>query len=183
MNGCAESNVDGADLSPTSSRSRGAVIAGVLALLVMLVFAPGFVLAEAPGLATVADRTPLLAAPNEDTAVVAQLREGDEVALTGQTALGYLEVEFRGDRGWVASSDLSVSGNVGIPLAEAAAGAAIRAAPMTDAEVLRRVPPGGVVILTGAHVGVFVAGSYEGVGGWIAETDLAMPYDADGNAR
>lgn len=144
-------------------------------------FAPGIARAEAPALAIVANDTPMLVAPQADSQVVRTLQAGDEVELTGGTAIGFLAVIFRGDRGWVASSDLAVSGNVGIPLAEAANGARILAAPMRDAAVLGRVPGGGVVLLTGAQVGNFVAGSYDGVGGWIEESDLSLPYDADGN--
>ena len=42
---------------------------------------------------------------------------------------------------------------------------------------------GGVVLLTGANVGAFVAGSFGGVGGWIAEADLALPMDRDGGGH
>lgn len=169
-------------------RRRAAPRAWWVTLLVIAAFAgqallPGTARAEAPALAIVAVDTPLLVAPQADSQVVRNLQAGDEVELTGGTAIGFLGVIFRGDRGWVAASDLAVSGNVGIPLAEAPNGARILAAPMRDAAVLGRVPPGGVVLLTGAHVGNFVAGSYEGVGGWIEESDLSLPYDADGNGR
>jgi hypothetical protein len=164
---------------------RPARLARMVTLLVLAAFAaqaflPGIALAKAPALAIVAADTPLLVAPQADAQVVRTLRAGDEVELTGGTAIGFLAVIFRGDRGWVAASDLAISGNVGIPLAEAPNGARILAAPLRDAAVLGRVPPGGVVLLTGAQVGTFVAGSYEGVGGWIEESDLTLPYDADG---
>ncbi len=154
----------------------------VLATIVAQAFAPAIARAEAPALAIVAIDTPLLIAPQADAQVIRSLQAGDQVELTGGTAIGFLAVIFRGDRGWVAASDLAVSGNVGIPLAEATNGARILAAPMRDAAVLGRVPPGGVVLLTGANVGNFVAGSYDGVGGWIEESDLSLPYDADSGA-
>ena len=183
MHGFAGRRVGRLGARPILARHRLRVLAGAAALVAAAGLAPLAALANAPGLATVAVRSPLRAGPLDDAAVRRQLQVGDEVELTGQTALGYLEVEVRGERGWVASSDLAVSDRIGIPLAEAVNGAAIRAAPTPDAEVLDRVPPGGVAILTGAQVGPYVAGSYEGVGGWIAEADLALPFDADGPAR
>lgn len=167
------------------TRRQWSRLARMSALVVLVAFVvpalwPNLANAEAPPLATVADETPMLVAPQADAQVVRALRPGDEVELTGGTAIGFLGVIFRGDRGWVAASDLAVSENVGIPLAEAANGARILAAPMRDAAVLGRVPSGGVVLLTGAQVGSFVAGSYDGVGGWIEESDLSLPYDADG---
>ncbi len=159
-----------------------AVTLVVLVAMVAQAFAPGIARAEAPPLAMVARDTPLLLAPQGDAGVVRNLRAGDQVELTGGTAIGFLGVIFRGDRGWVAASDLAISGNVGIPLAEAPNGTRILAAPLPDAAVLGEVPPGGVVLLTGAHVGNYVAGSYDGVGGWIEEHELSLPYDADGGA-
>lgn len=170
--------------APAARRQSWPVVWGlVLALLALVAPAslPPLAVAKSVALATVAVDTPLLVGPDEDAGVEAGLSEGDEVELTGRTAVGFLEVERRGERGWVAASDLALSDRVGIPLAEAAAGAAIRAAPMPDAEVLGSVPAGGVVLLTGANVGAFVAGSFDGVGGWIAEADLALPMDRDGS--
>ena len=135
--------------------------------------------AEAPPLAVVASDTPLLAAPDPEAAAMADVAAGTEVVLTGSATPGFLEVTLDGETGWIAAQDLSISNRVGIRLATASADTPILAAPMPDADELGRVPDGGVVILTGANVGSFVAASYEGTGGWVAEADLGLPYDHD----
>ena len=169
---------------PCRSGLRLALLASILASLGIApsVIEPPSVVAEAPGLATVVSETPLLAAPDPDAAVMAGLAVGSEVVLSGSAALGYLEVTADGRTGWASGQDLSVSGDAGIPVADADESTPILAAPLPDGEVLGTVPAGGVVILTGANVGGYVAGSSEGTGGWISEDALGMPHDADLNA-
>lgn len=163
---------------------RAVLLAMLLAVVVVgtAVLLPATTLADAPALATVAVETPLLATPNADAAELATLPAGTEVFLDGSAAPGFLAVCVDGRSGWIDARRLSVSNRVGIPLAAATLETPILAAPRQDAAVLGTVPPGGVVILTGANVGAYVAASYEGTGGWIAEADLGMPFDADHNA-
>lgn len=144
---------------------------------------PAPVVADAPAVATVLTDSTLLAAPAPDAAVLCRLPAGTEVFLTGSAAPGFLEATVGAERGWIAAGDLSISGTRAIQLATATGDAPILASPRPDAEPLGRVPAGGVVILTGADVGTYVAGSYEGTGGWIAEADLGLPYDRDSIAR
>jgi hypothetical protein len=141
------------------------------------------VLADAPGLAIVRYDTPLLSAPDASAEPIMMIEAGSQVELTGGTAVGYLHIRSGNRTGWVTAHALSVSGSAGIPTAVTPDGTVIQDAPLPNANVLGEVPPGGVVILTGAHVGIYVAGSFEGIGGWIEEADLNVPYDADGNAR
>jgi len=157
----------------------GATLLFVLLLALVGMVGPAFAAADAPALATVSAETPLLAAPAEDAPVLATVAAGTEVILTGSAAIGYLEATVDGETGWIAAQSLSVSGRDGVDLTVASEETAIRAAPVADGPVLATVPAGGVVILTGADVGPYVAGSYEGTGGWIAEADLGLPYDAD----
>lgn len=163
---------------------RLALLASVLAAVAIApsVIRPVPAVAEAPGLATVVSDTPLLAEPDPDAAMLTTVAAGSEVVLSGAAALGYLEVTADGRTGWVPAQDLTVGGQAGIPVADADEPTPILAAPVPDAEVLATIPAGGVVILTGANVGGYVAGSYEGTGGWISEVALGMPHDADLNA-
>jgi len=161
---------------------RGVALALAFALLALLV--PGLrgAGAEAPGLAVVRYDTPLLIAPESESGAIATLSAGDEVVLTGATAIDYVKVDANAGTGWVAADALSVSGRPGIPLAQAENGAPILAAPLPDATVLGEVPPGGVVMINGAQVGVYIAGSYNGIGGWIEEALLGLGFDDDSNA-
>ena len=164
--------------------ARRTLLAGVLSVVAVVPSAiqPIPTAAAAPGLATVVSETPLLAGPEPDAEVLADLGAGIEVVLSGSAAPGYLAVSVDGRSGWVAAQDLSLSNRVGIPLEDAEEQTSLLAAPMAEAEVLGTVPAGGVVILTGANVGGYVAGSYEGTGGWISEEALGMPYDDDQTA-
>ncbi|MFM9106781.1 MAG: SH3 domain-containing protein, partial [Chloroflexota bacterium] len=139
--------------------------------------------AEAPAIATVLADAPLLEAPDAGAAVIRTVPEGADVELTGTNAVGFLQVRAGDDTGWMSTDVLSISAHRPVSTAVTPNGAAIYDAPMPDAGVLGEVPAGGVVILTGAHVDTWVAGSYQGVGGWIVEADLDVPYDADGTAR
>jgi hypothetical protein len=169
--------------APARPFRLAAVTLALLLALVTQAIAALPALAKAPALATVAAATLLLVAPQADATELRLLEPGDEVELTGGTAVGYLQVRFRGDDGWAAAAALAISGRVGIPLAQAPDGAAILAAPMPDAEVLGTIPAGGVAILTGRQVDGYAAGSFDGVGGWIAEADLTLPMDPDGTER
>lgn len=159
-------------------------VAMAIAVALLAVFLPfaAPARADAPGLAVVRYDTPLLLAPQADAGEIAMLGAGEEVVLTGGTAIGYVNVDADAGSGWVAADALSVSGRPGIPLAEAQEGAPILAAPLPDAPVLGEVPPGGVVMINGAEVGVYISGSYNGIGGWIEEALLGLGFDHDSNA-
>ena len=146
----------------------GAALALALALLAVLVQGPQPAGAEAPGIAVVRYETPLLIAPQAGSGA--------------GTGIGNVNVDTDAGNGGVAADALSVSGRPGIPLAEAESGAPILAAPLPDAPVLGEVPPGGVVMISGAEVGVYISGSYNGIGGWIEEALLGLGFDHDSNA-
>ncbi len=136
-------------------------------------------LAAPPPLATTRTETDLRAGPATTEASLAVIPAGTEVELTGEAGDGFVGVTYEGQRGWVAAADLRIGANRPVLLATATRNLPIRAAPCPDAKPLGTVPTGGVVILSGAAVGDFVAGSYRGVGGWI---DAAGLSDSAGRA-
>lgn len=139
--------------------------------------------AEAPALATVRYDAPLLEAPDSGSDIIRMVSEGTDVEITGHNAIGYLMVIADGETGWMSADSLTISGAGPVSTAASPNGASIFSAPLPDASVLGEVPAGGVVIVTGAHVDIYVAGSYDGVGGWMIESDLDLPYDADSHGR
>ena len=156
---------------PTRSDARRqvlALVAGLAILLGSFAVAPAAV-AHAPALAVATGDAALLAAPDATAPVVATIADGTEVELTGAAATDFLEVLAGGSRGWVAIGSLD---DGRFATATATLNAPIQAGPRPDAEALGIVPAGGTVILTVAAADGYVAGSFDGVGGWIRATDL-----------
>lgn len=158
-----------------------AVALAVITLLFCGALLTAPVAAKAPALAMVASDTPMLVTPDEHAPVIRMLTRGMQVELTGSASAGHLQIIVNDEYGWASAQALAISNQIGIPLATAVAETPILAAPLPDAATLGVVPPGGAVILLGANVGIYTSGSYEGVGGWLLESNLNLPYDNDGN--
>lgn len=154
-------------------RARARFLASAsLALLLftgLAVIVPGAVRAHAPGTAVVEFDQPLLEAPFADSAALAELAAGSEVELTGDADGQYVEVVANGVIGWV-DLDLIHAGQIDTAITSVMT--PITDAPSEDGQLLAVVPAGDTVILTGAAVDEFLAGSYNGTGGWLPAASL-----------
>jgi hypothetical protein len=141
--------------------------------IVLLASDPHDAAAKAPPLASTIFAAEARADPGYDEPVIVVIPAGAEVELTGAAAPGFLAVYYDGQTLWVPAQHLSIGTRPGIDTAVAIATTPLLDAPMRDAAALGMVPEGGTVILTGANVDDYHAGSYEGTGGWIDGRDLA----------
>jgi hypothetical protein len=127
--------------------------------------------AKAPPHATTLVTVDAVAAPEPGEAI-ATIPADTEVELTGDAAPGFLAINYDDQILWVPARFLSLGNRPGIDTAVAISDIPILDAPMPDARKLGVVPQGETVILTGARVGDYEAGSYDGTGGWLARKDL-----------
>lgn len=165
----------------TTGFTRRKVVSRVLAGgLLLAAGTPGDVEARGPGLITALNRTTLYSDPNTDSSPLVSIEAGEEGFLTGSASFVFVQAEFRGTTGWVLAQDVTTNGVYPIRLASAVVTAPILDAPDWDGGELGVIPTGGVAMLTGAEVGKFVAASFNGIGGWVDESLLGLPYDADG---
>ena len=149
------------------------LLAGALASALTLGVLPAseFQLARAHASATaVAEfNQPLLAAPDPLSDVLLELTAGSELELTGAASGRYVQATIDGVVGWVAV-DLIYAGQITTAVANQTT--LLTAAPADDAALIRVVPAGDTVILTGAAVDAWLAGSYDGNGGWLPAANL-----------
>ena len=161
-------------LSGTGHAIPRLIIPTLAALVVVFLgVAPPEAMAKAPPLAATIFAAEARAVPAYDEPVVAVIPAGAEVELTGAAAPGFLAVYYDGQTVWVPAQYLSLSTRPGVDTAVAIASTPLLDAPMREADVLGIVPEGESVILTGANVDDYHAGSYDGTGGWIDGRDLA----------
>jgi hypothetical protein len=141
----------------------------------LLTFSPAVreAAAKAPPHATTIFPVEITAAPAMDAAVIGIAPAGLELELTGDAAPGYIAVYYDGEPAWVPAQYLSLGDRPGIDTAVAVTDTPLLDAPMREAVELGVVPEGGTVILTGAAVDGYDAASYESIGGWIDDRDLA----------
>ncbi len=132
--------------------------------------------ARAPGFAVTLSDTAIFVAPDATSGIVANLSSGSTVVLTGDSAPGFIEVTFEGSTGWAIAGLLSVSGRPGIDTAVATVDTPLLDAPIPEANVVRSVPAGESVILTGATVGDYDAASHDGAGGWIDRLNIVRQF-------
>jgi hypothetical protein len=132
-------------------------------------FTPETVHAHAPGIAVTELDQPLLEQPAPDSAALAELAAGSELTLTGDADAQYVEVTAGELTGWV---DVSLIEAGQIETAIATELTPITNAPSADGQLLALVPAGDTVILTGAAVDNYLAGSYNGTGGWLPAANL-----------
>lgn len=149
------------------------------------------------GAATATDAVNLRAGPGLGEAVLLVVPAGAELTPTGEAAAGYLGVEYQGTRGWVDAAYLARPGPAATvadaqPVAgDAAASPAgappsfepgtapagtpaaanelvnLRQGPGYDEPILRVLPPGGEVVVTGGASEGFLPVWYNGTEGWI----------------
>jgi hypothetical protein len=153
---------------PARRRAPGWLLVSLaLALLVGLgSFAalPATVVAHAAGIAVAELTQPLWEAPSVESAVLTELPAGAEMELTGHASGEFVEVVAGDLTGWVEVGMIHAGQ---IKTATTTALTPITAEPSADGRLLALVPAGDTVILTGAAVDEFLAGSYDGTGGWL----------------
>jgi uncharacterized protein YraI len=139
--------------------------------------AAGFSAAE--GTATVLSDLNLRAGPSTDEAVLAVMPGGATVALTGESANGFVGAVYGGVSGWAYAVFLS-GGALPSPTGSAVAidFLNLRSGPGIGNEVLTVIPSGASVTLTGESSAGFLSVSYGGVDGWASADYL----DAGGSA-
>jgi hypothetical protein len=143
-----------------------------LALLVALapaVMLPAVVHAHAPAIAVTKFSQPLLESPTLDSIVLMELDAGVEMELTGHASGDFVEVIAGGITGWV---DVNLIRAGQIQTATVSVLTPITAEPNDAGQLLTLVPAGDTVILTGAAVDGYLAGSYNGTGGWLPAANL-----------
>jgi uncharacterized protein YraI len=118
----------------------------------------------------------LRSAPSQNGSVLAVMPDGAVVSLTGRSSNGYLSVSWRGTTGWAFADYLDIGGPP--PRAGATATVAdgplnLRSGASTGAGVLRTLPDGAVVTLTGQASGGFLGVTWQGVTGWTFAPYLA----------
>jgi hypothetical protein len=163
-------------ITATSLRRSGALVRLVsVALLALLIagtvstIVPIAVEARAPGIAIAEFDQPLLQTPAPEAEVLMYVPAGFEMELTGSASGTYVQVLAGGVLGWV---DVNLIHAGQITTATTNAVTPITAEPDDSGQLLTIVPAGNTVILTGAQVDAYLAGSYEGVGGWLPEANL-----------
>ena len=145
-----------------------------LGLVLAILFgcaAPLPALAKAPPHATTVVAVEAFATPSSGEAVVV-IPADTEVELTGDAEPGFLAIYYDEQVVWVPAQFLSLGSLPGIDTAVAVRDTPLLEAPLPDAHSLGLVPQGETVILTGARVGDFNAGSSDGTGGWLTRADL-----------
>jgi hypothetical protein len=157
-----------ADSRRISTSLRWCLVAPALLALalasVLAWTAPVTVNAHAPGIAVAEVDLALLENPASEAAVLGELAAGSEMELTGRASDEYVEVIAAGITGWV---DVNTIHAGQIQTATTNALTQITDAPSEDGRLLTVVPAGDTVILTGAAVDEYLAGSYNGTGGWL----------------
>lgn len=117
--------------------------------------------------ATVAEALNLRAGPGTDEDVLVVMPAGAEVMLTGESSRGFVSVSYDGRNGWAAAAYLSTGGD---PLPAAVRTVAedlnLRAGPSTADRVIRVMPAGDSVVLTGYRDNGFVSVRHDGSEGW-----------------
>ena len=118
----------------------------------------------------------LRSAPSQGGTVLTVLPDGARVSLTGRSSGGYLSVSYGGTSGWAFADFLRIGG----PAAQAGATATVADGPLnlrnaasTDAGILRSLPDGAVVTMSGQASGGFLRVTYQGTTGWAFRPYLA----------
>jgi uncharacterized protein YraI len=161
---------------------RGVVRWLMPALALVLILS---VLAPHTSMAQQADSTAMTTAalnmrsgPGLSNAVVTVIPSGSTVQVTGSAQSGFLPVSWNGSSGWASANYLSVSGS-GETSSGSATGSAsttaslnMRSGPGTGYSIIRVLPAGTTVSLTGQRSGEFVSIAYSSSYGWVSERYL-----------
>ena len=120
--------------------------------------------------AVTADRLNLRAGPSTADRVRTILPRGALVTLTGRGSNGFLSVSYKGTSGWVYASYLRGGSppSIGGATVRTVDRLNARAGPSTDARVLRTLPRGTKLTLTGQSKNGFVAVKLGGRTAWVA---------------
>ncbi len=150
------------------------------------------------GIATTTSALNLRAGPSTSDRVLLVIPARSTVSLTGDAANSFLAVMYNGTAGWAYAAFLDTDGAAPDPNPGGSSGTAttttalnLRSGPSTADAVIRVLPAGASVTLTGNSANGFVSVSYDGVAGWAhadyldtGGTDPApVPGSGDGNVR
>lgn len=148
-------------------------------VLVLSVFSPQATSSQEAGstaITTVALN--MRSGPGLSNGIVTVIPAGATVQVTGAAQSGFLPVSWNGSTGWASSSYLTLSGSSGTPSGSATGSASttvslnMRSGPGTGYGIIRVLPAGTTVSLTGQRSGEFVSISYSSSSGWVAERYL-----------
>ncbi|MGH2558627.1 MAG: SH3 domain-containing protein [Thermomicrobiales bacterium] len=116
---------------------------------------------------TVAEDLNLRAGPGTGEDVLDVMPAGAEVILTGESSRGFVSVSYDGQEGWAAAAYLT-SGGGALPSAvrTVAEDLNLRTGPSTGDRVIRVMPTGDRVVLTGQQENGFVSVLHDGREGW-----------------
>ena len=141
--------------------------------------------------ATVTTGLNLRAGPSTGDAVLLVMPAGATVTLTGQSANGFLSVNYNGTAGWAFADYLQQGGSPapspspnpgpGTGTATTTADLNLRAGPSLGDAVLLVMPFGATVTVTGGGQNGFLPVTYNGTAGWAAADYLATGGNPGGN--
>ncbi|MGD9713826.1 MAG: SH3 domain-containing protein [Thermomicrobiales bacterium] len=127
----------------------------------------------------------LRSGPGLDSPVMTTMPNGAQVTVTGQSVGGFLSISWQGRSGWASAAYIDLPG----PSASAGASATVADGPLnmrssasTNASILKSVPDGAVVTLTGESAGGFLRGAHQGTTGWLFAAYLSGGGEAGTNA-
>lgn len=142
---------------------------------------PGATPPSSTGTATTTTDLNLRAGPSTSEAVLLVMPAGAPVTLTGEASNGFSGVSYNGTSGWAFSGFLSGSGaappasdpGVSAGTARTITSLNLRAGPSLADAILRVMPAGVTVEITGAAQNGFVPVVYNGAAGWASSTYLS----------
>ncbi|MGH2535255.1 MAG: SH3 domain-containing protein [Thermomicrobiales bacterium] len=119
------------------------------------------------GTATVAEALNLRSGPSTGDDVLDVMPAGAEVTLTGESSRGFVSVSYDGRNGWAAAAYLTSDGTA-LPAARRTVSEDLnlRTGPSTGDRVIRVMPAGDMVILTGQRENGFASVEHDGREGW-----------------
>ncbi len=138
--------------------------------------------------ATVTSALNLRTGPSTSDPVITVMPAGATVALTGESANGFLGVTYNSRTGWAYAGFLSTGGSTPAPTPEPSPGTGtatvtgalnLRSGPSTTDAIIAVMPAGSTVTLTGNSSNGFLSVSFNGREGWAYATYL----DTDGGAQ
>lgn len=121
------------------------------------------------GNASVTDEVNLRAGPGTNNDVLAVVSAGSRVTVTGGVRNGFYLVDVDAMRGWISADYIDPDGgDVGDTQGFLTDAVNLRAGPSTADDVLRVVPEGNMVIITGSRSNGFYPVRFKGTEGWIS---------------
>lgn len=125
--------------------------------------------------------------PSTGDGIILIIPSGASVTLTGESANGFLSIEYDGWQGWAYGEFIS-SGDVAPEPDAAASGSAVttsalnqRSDPDTSSTVILVMPAGAAVAITGTSQNGFFPVSYSGQSGWASGDYLSEGSDSGAN--